>query len=83
MEDGVARVHVGASQTLVFRERDDVADYDGHHIAIYIANFSGPHRRLKELHLLTREINEHEYRFKDVIDLETGKLLFITTYALE
>jgi hypothetical protein len=70
-----ARVQVGERQYWYFRETDKPEQpYDRHHVQIYIANFSGPHRLLKELHLLTREINEHEYRFKDVIDLETGRV---------
>jgi hypothetical protein len=37
-EAGAGRcvVRVGASQTLEFVEADDVAAYDGHHIALYV-----------------------------------------------
>src|SRR6202011_6061399 len=78
-----ARLQVGGKQYWYFRETDKPEQpYDRHHVQIYIANFSGPHRRLKELHLLTREINEHEYRFKDVIDLETGTVLFTVEHEV-
>jgi hypothetical protein len=76
VEDGVARIEVGASQTLVFRERDDVDDYDGHHIAIYIANFSGPYAYLDERNLITEGIRNHQFRFQDIVDPDSGDTLF-------
>ena len=73
----VARVQVGHRQDLAFRETADAPPpYDGHHIAIYIANFSGPHRLLKERGLITQESNEYQYRFQDIVDVETGRPLF-------
>jgi len=72
-----ARVSVGPEQDLVFRETDrPLAPYDGHHIQIYIADFSGPHRRLLERGLITEESDQHQYRFQSVVDLATGKELF-------
>lgn len=72
-----ARVMVGASQDFLFRETDrPMAEYDGHHIQIYLTDFSGPYRRLLERGLVTLETDEHEYRFKDIVDLESGKPLF-------
>lgn len=72
-----ARVMVGASQDFLFRETDQpMADYDGHHIQIYLTDFSGPYRRLLERGLVSLETDEHEYRFKDIVDLESGKVLF-------
>ena len=45
----VVDVSVGCGQKLVFREtRKTLPDYDGHHIAVYVANFSGPHAYLDE-----------------------------------
>jgi hypothetical protein len=39
----VARVKIGRNQSLVFRESNEtLPSYDGHHIAIYVANFSRP-----------------------------------------
>ena len=44
-----ARVSAGDGQELIYRETDrPPADYDGHHIQVYIADFAGPHRRLLE-----------------------------------
>lgn len=72
-----ARVSVGADQDLIYRETDrPLPSYDGHHIQIYIADFSGPHRRLLERGLVTEESDQHQYRFKDIVDLATGKVLF-------
>ena len=72
-----ARVQVGAKQYFYFRETDaPERPYDRHHVQIYIADFSGPYRRLKELGLITAETNEYEYRFRDVIDLDTSEVLF-------
>jgi predicted enzyme related to lactoylglutathione lyase len=76
-EGRVARVSVGMEQELLFRETDrKLPEYDGHHLQIYIADFSGPHRKLLERGLVTEESDQHQYRFKDLVDLDTGKLLF-------
>jgi hypothetical protein len=72
-----ARVSVGIGQQFVFRETDrPVPIYDGHHVQIYVADFSGPHRRLKEKGLITEESDQHQYRFKDIVDPESGVALF-------
>jgi hypothetical protein len=72
-----ARVPVGIGQELVFREtEDELPDYDGHHIQVYVADFSGPHRRLLERDLVSEESNQHQYRFENIIDLESRKPLF-------
>jgi catechol 2,3-dioxygenase-like lactoylglutathione lyase family enzyme len=72
-----ARVGVGDRQDLIFRETDrELAPYDGHHIAIYVADFSGPHRRLLEKGLISEESDQHQYRFQDITDTETGEVLF-------
>ncbi len=72
-----AHVSAGAGQELVYRETDQpIPGYDGHHLQIYIADFSGPHRRLLERRLVTEESDRHQYRFKDIVDLDSGKPLF-------
>ena len=43
---------------------------------IDVADFSGPHRRLQALGLITEESNQHQYRFKDIIDLDSRRVLF-------
>jgi len=50
--------------------------YDGHHIAVYVTNFSGPHKWLKERGLISEESNPVQYRFKDIVDPETSRVLF-------
>jgi hypothetical protein len=72
-----ARVMVGTAQNLIFRETDrPLPPYDGHHVQIYVADFSGPFRRLAERGLITVEDNRHQYRFQDLTDLSSGKALF-------
>jgi hypothetical protein len=79
-EDGRGRhawAGVGAGQRMIFRETDAAAPaFDGHHVAIYLADFSGPHRRLLERGLVTEESDQHQYRFENIIDLESGRVLF-------
>ena len=72
-----ASVQVGKNQHLVFRETDrPQPEYDGHHVQIYITNFSGPHRALAEHNLIFSEDNPYQYRFRDIVDLANGKHLF-------
>jgi hypothetical protein len=76
-EGRYAKVMVGMGQHLVFRESDrPLPDYDGHHIQIYIADFSGPHAWLRDRSLITEESNQHQYRFVDLVHPDSGKLLF-------
>ncbi len=71
-----AIIEVGANQRLIFRESDEVPDYDGHHVAIYVANFSGPCEFLAERKLISEGIRNHQFRFQDIVDPESGKLVF-------
>ena len=73
----VARVKVGKDQHLLFRETDrPLPPFDEHHVQMYVVDFSGPHRRLAERNLITAEDNQYQYRFRDIVDLDTGKVLF-------
>jgi hypothetical protein len=73
----VAKITVGKDQYLKFRETDrPLPDFDEHHIQIYVSDFSGPHRRLGERGLVSREDNQYQYRFRDIVDLESGRHLF-------
>ena len=38
--------------------------------------------RLKELGLISMEVNDHEYRFKDIIDLDTREVLFTVEHEV-
>ena len=78
-----ARVQVGVRQYLLFRETDKpIPEYDQHHIQIYIADFAGPYKKLGELGLLSIDTLEHEYRFTDIIDLDTKKKLFTVEHEV-
>jgi predicted enzyme related to lactoylglutathione lyase len=80
LEDANGRfacVTAGNGQNLFFRETDrQIPPYDQHHIQIYINDFSGPHRRLAERGLIIQESDQHQYRFQDIVDPESGKVLF-------
>lgn len=69
-------VDVGRGQSLRFKEASKIDDYDGHHIAIYVVNFSRPHGFLKDRGLITEESDAHQYRFQSIIDPDTGEALF-------
>jgi len=72
-----ARVKMGRDQHLQFRETDrPQPDYDGHHVQMYVTDFSGPHRRLSERGLIYSEDNQYQYRFRDIIDLASRTPLF-------
>lgn len=76
VEAGSARtasVSVGRDQHLRFRETAvPLPEYDGHHMQIYLADFSGPYRRLLERGLISKETDAHEWRFIDIVDPEAG-----------
>ncbi len=76
-QEGVAHARVGHGQELHFVESaGPLPDYDGHHIAIYVADFSGPHRWLDKRGLVSEESNRWQYRFLDIADPGTGEPLF-------
>jgi catechol 2,3-dioxygenase-like lactoylglutathione lyase family enzyme len=67
------RVKIGRAQSLFFRESDKpLVPYDGHHIAIYVANFSGPYGYLKDHGLISEDVRNHQFRFKDIVDPKNG-----------
>ncbi|THD60269.1 MAG: hypothetical protein E7813_23240 [Bradyrhizobium sp.] len=79
----LARVQTGKDQYLQFRETDrPQPEYDGHHVQMYITNFSGPHGRLAERGLIYSEDNPYQYRFRDIVDLTNGKPLFTVEHEV-
>src|ERR1051325_2920388 len=55
VDNDVARIPIGRNQELVFRETNEpIPPYDGHHVAIYVTNFSGPYDFLNRRGLVTR-----------------------------
>jgi hypothetical protein len=78
-----ACVTVGTGQNLFFRESErPVPAYDQHHIQIYINDFSGPHHRLAAKGLIIQESDQHQYRFQDIVDPESGKVLFTVEHEV-
>jgi hypothetical protein len=76
-DGGCARVSTGGAQQLVFRESaGPLPPYDGHHVAVYIADFSGPYEWLLERELVSMENGEHEWRFQHIVDPRDGRKLF-------
>jgi hypothetical protein len=75
--EGRARVAVGAAQELRFLETGAaLPPYDGHHVAVYLADFSGPYAWLQARGLVTLESGEHEWRFQQIVDPDSGEPLF-------
>tara|TARA_B100000676_G_scaffold264978_1_gene277662 strand:- start:20 stop:421 length:402 start_codon:yes stop_codon:yes gene_type:complete len=71
-----AHVESGYHQSMIFRETTKkIPRFDGHHIQVYLANFSGPHKALQELDLVSEESNQYQYRFLYIVDPDTGKRL--------
>lgn len=82
-DGNVVRAKVGKDQYLQFRESDRVPpEYDGHHVQIYITNFSGPYRKLLDRNLVSREDNQYQYRFCDIIDPADGRHLFTVEHEV-
>ncbi|MCZ6617404.1 MAG: hypothetical protein O7E57_04670 [Gammaproteobacteria bacterium] len=75
-EPGTVRVQMGYNQELIFSETDEpIAAYDGHHIAVYVSSFSGPHGYLAQRQLISEESNQYQYRFQSIVDPDTGETL--------
>ena len=82
-DGAVARVMVGRDQHFVFRETArPLPEFDGHHVQIYIVNFSGPHRQLRERNLISQEDNRYQYRFRDIVDPGSGRHLFTVEHEV-
>ena len=74
---GRATVSVGRDQRLLFTEtKKPLAEYDNHHIQIYIADFSTPYDWLRARDLITMETDANEWRFQWIVDPQDGRKLF-------
>lgn len=79
----LGRVGIGRHQSLLFREtNEDLPAYDGHHIAVYVANFSGPYGLLQQRGLISEDVRNHQFRFKDIVDLDSGKAVFFLEHEV-
>ena len=76
--DGTAvRVSIGTHQQLVFRETDEpIPAYDGHHIAVYVANFSKPYQYMRSRDQVTEDVMNHQFRLLNLIDPDNGEQVF-------
>jgi hypothetical protein len=71
-----AWANTSADSKVTYREtKKKLPPYDGHHIQITLADFSGPHKKLVERGLITEESDQHQYRFVDIVDVDTNKPL--------
>jgi hypothetical protein len=79
----VAHVDIGRNQSLRFREsKEPIAPYDGHHIAIYVANFSRAYNFLKSRQLISEEVRNHQFRFKSIIEPDSGRIVFLLEHEV-
>ena len=79
----VARVKMAKDQYLQFRETDrPQPEYDGHHVQMYITNFSEPYRLLSERNLIYSEDNQYQYRFRDIVEPASGRYLFTVEHEV-
>ncbi len=70
-------VRVGVEQVLRFVETEvPIAPFDGHHVAIYVADFSSPHHWLAQRGLVTEESDAWQYRFDAIVDPASGAQVF-------
>jgi hypothetical protein len=79
----VAVIEVGRAQQLLFRETEDkVPEYDGHHLQLYLVDFSTPHKWLQEHGLITEESDQCQYRFKSIVDPLDGRPLTLLEHEI-
>ena len=78
----VATCSVGSTQRLVFRERDGAPPaYDGHHVQVYLTDIAGPLEKMKARGLAYEEV-EHQFRFRDIVDLDDNEVLFVIEHEI-
>ena len=78
-----AQVQAGERQYLYFRETEEPrVPYDGNHIQVYINDFSGPYDRLMERGLISQESNQHQFRFTDIVDLDSAEVIYVIDHEV-
>ena len=78
-----AVVRIGTDFRLVLQETDRVQpEWDGNHIQVSLADFSSPHAWLAARGLVTEESNQHQYRFCDVVDVDSNALLLTVEHEV-
>jgi hypothetical protein len=82
-EGAAARVKIGRNQALVFRETvESPPPYDGHHMAIYVSNFSRPYTYLKDRGLISEDVRNHQFRFKEIVDPDNDRSVFVLEHEV-
>jgi catechol 2,3-dioxygenase-like lactoylglutathione lyase family enzyme len=82
-DGALGRVKIGRNQWLIFCETEEpLKPYDGHHIAIYVSNFSRPYAFLKERGLISEEVRNHQFRFQNIIDPQSGESVFLIEHEV-
>ena len=82
-EGAAARVKIGRNQALIFRETVESAPpYDGHHMAIYVSNFSRPYTYLKDRGLISEDVRNHQFRFKEIVDPDSDRSVFVLEHEV-
>jgi hypothetical protein len=70
-------VRIGTEQRFNFIETSrPIPAYDGHHVQIYVVDFSTPYRRLEERNLISRNVGSNEWRFVDIVDPVSGDVVY-------
>ena len=64
------------------RDGPPAPPFDGHHVQIALADFGGPYARLRERGLVSQEDSAWQYRFRDIVDLDTGAVLFTVEHEV-
>lgn len=78
-----ATVRIGTGFTLVLQETDRTQpDYDGNHLQVSLADFSGPHSWLAARGLVSEESDQHQYRFRDIVDVDTHEPLLTVEHEV-
>ena len=73
----LGRVKIGRNQELLFRETErQTRPYDGHHVAIYVTNFSTPYSFINGRNLISEDVRNHQFRFKEIVDPADGNPIF-------
>ena len=78
-----ATVRIGTDFTLVLQETDRTQpEWDGNHIQVSLADFSGPHAWLAARGLVSEESDQHQYRFRDIVDVDSQDLLLTVEHEV-
>jgi hypothetical protein len=81
--ESTARIGIGCNQWLLFRETDQaIPSYDGHHIAVYVSNFTGPYTDLRDRGLITEDVRNRQFRFQDIVDPNSGERVFVLEHEV-